>query len=172
MDPDSEKLIYPKALKSFNSIQTSIQQFEEYLEKPDSSSVTVYYSARKHLKEGLVFYNEALKNAKRLLGPIPEYATDDFQRWRDNLLEHYHILAKSQELKDLQDELEQDEFLSKFLDADEIKYFLGLVFPSQLEGKRKLTNIKIRIMFEKLTAFIKKSQALQKQASEQHQANL
>ena len=135
VDPNAEKLIYPKASKGFNSLYKAIDLFEKFLDETHAATSPEYYSARKFYKEGKTYGEEALKNAKRLLGPMPEYVTDEYLRWRENLLEHYHILAKSQELKALHEELIKDDYLAQLMAPEEIKHFLDLVYPSQKAGK-------------------------------------
>ena len=169
MDLNTEKLIYPKASKCVSSLQKAINFLEQFLDETHTATSPEYYSARKYYKEGQAFYDEALKNAKRLLGPMPEYVTDEYLRWRENLLENYHVLAKSQELKTLHDELSKDDFLNQFMSQEEIKHYLDLVFPSQKEGKRKVENIKVRIVFEKLLELLRQAEELQKKAQEKHQ---
>lgn len=169
MDPNTEKLIYPKASKCFSSLKKAIDLFLQFLDEIHPATSPEYYSARKFFKEGKSFYNEALMNAKRLLGPMPEYVTDEYLRWRENLLEHYHILAKSKELKTLQEELLEDGYLSRLMNPEEIKHYLDLVYPSQKEGKRRVENIKVRIVFEKLAELLKQAEQLQKKAQDKHQ---
>lgn len=169
MDPNTEKLIFPKASKCISSLQKAVGLLQQFLDETHAATSPEYYSARKFHKEARAFYEEALKNAKRLLGPMPEYVTDEYLRWRENLLENYHVLAKSQELKILHDELSEDEYLNQFMSQEEIKHYLDLVFPSQKEGKRKVENIKVRIVFEKLLELLRQVEELRKKAQEKHQ---
>lgn len=169
VDPSTEKLIYPKASKCASSLQKTVDLFLQFLDETHAATSPEYYKARKFYKEAKAFYEEALKNAKRLLGPMPEYVTDEYLRWRENLLENYHVLAKSQELKALHHELSQDDFLNRFMSREEIKHYLDLVFPSQKEGKRKVENIKVRIVFEKLLELFRQAEELQKKAQDKHQ---
>lgn len=167
---DTEKLVYPKALKCFKSLKEAIHLFNDVLKDDSPQNQPVFYRARKSLREGEDFFKQAVKNAKRLLGPLPEYVTDDYHRWRESLLNEYNMLARTQELKELTKELVKDEFLNKLMDDDEIKKFLDLNYESQSKGKRKLSHIKIRIVFDKLSELIKKAKDIQRKLLEQRQA--
>ncbi|MFO7979496.1 MAG: hypothetical protein R6V00_01530 [Candidatus Aminicenantes bacterium] len=166
---ETEKLVYPKALKCFKSLKEALQLFNDILEKDSPQNQPVFYRARKSLREGEDFFKQALKNAKRLLGPLPEYVTDDYHKWRESLLNESNMLAKTQERGKLDKELLEDEFLNKLMDKDEIKKFLDLNYDSQKQGKRKIPNIKIRIVFDKLSELIRETKEKQKELLEQRQ---
>ncbi len=72
------------------------------------------------------------------------------------------MLAKTEEEQALLEELLQDEFLNKLMDKEEIRKFLRLNYASQQEGKRKLSHIKIRIIFDKLDELLAEAKNLQK----------
>lgn len=164
MKSDSEKQIHPKVVKCFESLDRSIQLFEKFLESGLTSTPAEYYKARNSLREGEKAYRDALKNAKKLLGPLPEYVTQDYQKWRDEFLEQHHILAKCQEYEDLRAELTGDEYLQELMTEEEIAELLHINYQNQQEGKRKLSNIKIRIILTKLNAKLSHAKELQKQA--------
>lgn len=166
---DTEKLVYPKALKSFKSLREALHLFDEVLEQDTPQNQPVFYRARKSLREGEEFFKKSIKNAKRLLGPLPEYVTEDYQRWREDLLNEYNMLAKTQEQPEMTQELLKDEFLNKLMDSSEIKKFLSLNYDSQKQGKRKLSNIKIRIVFDKLDEMIADAKKKQKTILDQRQ---
>jgi hypothetical protein len=159
---DTEKLVYPKALKCFRSLKEAIEAFENILKKDSQQSQTNFYRAKRFLREGEDFFRESMKNARRLLGPLPEYVTSDYKNWRENLLDEYNMLAKTEEEQELEEELIQDEFLNKLMDKEEIRKFLSLNYASQQEGKRKLSNIKVRIIFDKLDELLAEAKDLQK----------
>jgi hypothetical protein len=161
---DKEKQIFPKVYRSHQSLQLSIQLFENFLDDSEASVPGDYYRARKLLKEGDTALQEALMNAKKLLGPMPEYATAEYKQWREEFLEKYQILAKCSELKECQSELSSDEFLSQLMPPEEVDAMLKLHFHSQQEGKRKLENIKVRIVLDKLHQMLTHAKELQKQA--------
>ena len=159
---DTEQLVYPKALKCFRSLKEAIEAFENILKKDSQQSQTDFYRAKRFLREGEDFFRESIKNARRLLGPIPEYVTPDYKNWRESLLAEYSMLAKTEEEQALLEELLQDEFLNKLMDKEEIRKFLRLNYASQQEGKRKLSHIKIRIIFDKLDELLAEAKNLQK----------
>jgi len=166
---DTEKLVYPKAMKSFKSLREAAELFEEVLEQGSPQSQPVFYRARKSLREGVNFFKQSIKNAQRLLGPLPEYVTEDYRKWRESLLHEYNMIAKTQEKQELTEELLQDEFLNKIMSENEIKRFLDLNYESQKQGKRKLPNIKIRIVFDKLDEMTAEAKKKQKKILEQRQ---
>ncbi len=169
---DKEKQIFPKVFKSYNSLQLSIQLFEDFLDDTKSSVSGDYYRARKLLKEGDGAFQEALKNAKKLLGPMPEYATDEYRIWREEFLHKYNVLTKCTELQECQAELTADEVLIQLMPHEEIDALLQLHFQTQQEGKRRLENIKVRIILDKLHQMITHANELQKQALIKHQSSL
>ena len=44
---------------------------------------------------------QGLNNAKKLLGPIPEYSSEEFIKWRAEVLDKQKILVKNKEFEDL-----------------------------------------------------------------------
>jgi hypothetical protein len=164
---ESERLVYPKALKCFKSTKESIGLFNDLLKKNAQQDQTDFYKARKFLREGEDFYKQALKNAQRLLGPLPEYVTSDYKKWRKDLLQEYKMIAENKEKQELLEELLGDEFLNKLMSQDKVKIFLDLNYDSQQEGKRNLSNIKIRIVFNKLKELIEEAKQKQKKILEQ-----
>ena len=164
MQKNTENLIYHKASKCWDCVNKSIQTFNHLLKEEGDFSTAEYYKARNLLRDADGFYKEALKNAKKLLGPVPPYTTEDYQKWRDELLEEFHILAMSQEYEELKSELLEDEFLHQWMDEDSIERLLKKHFQTQQSGKRKLSNIKVRIILDRLEDLIDQSKDMNKQA--------
>jgi len=169
---DKEKQIFPRVFKSYHNLQLCIQLFEDFLDDTISSATGDYYRARKLLKEGDGEFQIALKNAKKLLGPMPAYATDEYRRWREAFLTKYNVLAKCTEFQECQAELTADEVMSQLMPNEEIEALLQLHFQPQQEGKRKLENIKVRIILDKLFQMITHANELQKQALLKQQSSL
>lgn len=163
---NSEQHVYPKASKSFENLTRAIQIFEDYVKEDSTSVPGDFYRARNFLKEGEKYYLESLAKAKKLLGPLPEYVTEDYQKWREEFVEKYLLVIKSHEMQDVLDELLQDEFLKVWMTKEEIENLLNLNYLSQKEGKRKISNIKIRILLHRLTELTLQAQDLQKRALE------
>ena len=172
MEGRAEKLIYVKADKTFEKLKSAIAIFEEYLQKTDLSSFPLYYRARNNLKEAESSFKELMMNAKKLLGPLPPYAAQDYYKLREDMLEEDHILAKSVEFDQLLSEVIQDPHLKERMDEEEIRFFLKKNFQSQQEGKRKLANIKIRMILDKLKALLLKAQGLRERALKTQQKSL
>lgn len=172
MEKRIEKVIYMKAAKSYDSLKKSLEAFEAILEGGETSKASDYYYARNLLRDGKAFFQETLKESKKFLGPIPEYTSDEFVKWRTELLEKDSVLAKSQDFKDLRSEVLDDEFLSKWPNPEEIEASLEKKFSEQQKGKRKLANIKVRVIIDKLQDFISKVQEIQKEALKKQQENI
>ena len=170
MQQGTENLIYQKASKCWECVNSSIAIFIELLKEEGDFNTANYYKARDSLRDADGFLNEALQNAKKLLGPIPSYAADDYQKWRDELLEEFQILAMSQDYEDLRSELFQDDFLREWMDEESIENLLKKHFQTQQSGKRKLSNIKVRIILDRLEDLISQAKEMNKQATQKQQA--
>lgn len=172
MEKFAEAQIFPVVSKSFDEIRVALRIFGNLLEEGVAFNSAEYYRARNFVKSGESLYQEAIKNARKVLGPLPEYASEDFIKWRSEIVEKRHILAKNQDFEALKAELIDDENINKFLTADEMSLFLQKHFQSQQKGKRKLVNIKIRIVLVKLQELILQVKDLQKKAFEKQQSSL
>lgn len=169
MQQGTENLIYQKASKCWECVNRSIEVFSMLLKEEEDFNSANYYKARNSLRDADVFLKEALQNAKKLLGPTPSYASDDYQKWRDELLEEFHILAMSQEYEDLRSELFQDDFLKEWMDEESIENLLKKHFQMQQSGKRKLSNIKVRIILDRLEDLISQAKEMNEQATQKQQ---
>jgi len=164
-----EREIYLKASKCFELLNKSILLFEGYLREESPQNAPDYYRARNYVRDGDSFYQETLKEARRLLGPVPAYAAPDFEKRRMEYLEETKIIAKSHDFADLKSELSKDENLRLFLKEEEIENLLRTYYDFQQTGKRKLTNIKIRILVAKLYSLLSRALELQKEGLKKHQ---
>jgi hypothetical protein len=162
---DQENQIFPKAEKSRENLEESIRLFETFLHDGASTATGDYYRARNLVKEGEGAYKEAVANARKLLGELPQYATDDYRRWREEFLRRHNILAQGREYEDCRRELSRDDFINRIMTAEEIDALLNLHFHSQQQGKRKLPHIKVRMVLDKLSEMLIHAKELQKQAS-------
>ena len=79
------------------------------------------------------------------------------------------IIVQGLTLSGLQDELTRDEFLKMILSSEEIAAYLESHFLSQISGKRKLSNIKMRMILDKLKALSTKGLELQAAAQRHFQ---
>jgi hypothetical protein len=171
MSKIAEVQIFPKVSKSYEDIMMSIKILEDLLSEGTTFNSADYYRARNFVKSSESLFQEALQNAKKLLGPLPEYASEEFFKWRTDMLEEHHILARSQEYEELKSELLSDDTLKKWLSDEEIENLLKKHFQTQQEGKRKLVNIKVRIVLDKLQELISRAKDLQKEAFEKQQSS-
>jgi hypothetical protein len=158
-----EVLIYLKASDCFEFLNHSIELLQRIKCGESESKEEDLYKAKKFLTEGEASFKEILKNCRRLLGPIPEYSTDEFSEWRDKVLEEDDILAHGEDIKSLTEELEHDELLRKWMTQQEIDSFLNTHFESQQTGNRKLVNIKARLIIHKLDRLLQAAKKRQKE---------
>lgn len=164
MERHIENVIYQNASKCFEHLKESIEIFKKLLPENNIISSPDYYRARKLLRKGESCFQETLKNAKKLLGPAPDYVAEEFKKWRKGILEEYDILAKSQSIENLHAEMTHDKLMSQLLSEAEIKVFLDKHFIPQQKGKRELANIKVRIIIDKLKELLLEAQLKQKEA--------
>ncbi len=172
MEKFAEAQIFPNVSKSFEEVRAALRIFGNLLEDGVAFNSAEYYRARNFVKSAEIFYQEALKNARKLLGPLPEYASEEFVKWREEIVEKRHILVKSQEFDLMKSELLEDENMKGWLTSDEITFYLQKHFQSQQEGKRKLFNIKVRIILVKLQELILQAKDLQKKAFDKQQSSI
>ena len=164
-----EREIYIRASRCYDLLNDSIQLFKKYLEEATESTDANYYKSRNFLKEGKGFFEQTLRDAKKLLGPIPIYASPDFEEWRDKVLVENKIVVHGETLEALKTELAEDEFIVTLMSREDIEAYLDSHFEAQKTGKRKLANIKIRMILDKLALLIREAQELQKEAQRKHQ---
>ncbi len=164
-----EREIYQEAAKCFELLTKSIRTFEDYLSSAAAQNAPEYYQARNFLKDGKLFFDATLSEARRLLGPIPAYAAPEYEQRRAQFLEENKIVARAQDYEELRQELKADENLKPFLSDEEIDILLHTYYETQKSGKRKLSNIKIRILAAKLHSVLARALDLQREALKKHQ---
>jgi hypothetical protein len=163
------KNILIKAKKSLEKLSESLCLFKEFLNRGDTQDLSKYYLARNCLREGQKFREETVVDAKKFLGPQPVYASVDVAAARMRLLQGAKIVALSQNYDGLAVELLEDEFLKSFMSSEEVKGYLTVNQKSQQSGKRKLPNIKVRIVIDKLKKVELEALAWQRRAVEKVQ---
>ena len=164
-----ERDIYIRATRCFELLTQARQTFRDYLNDLIPPNDPKYYRARNFLKEGRAFFDQTVQDAKKLLGPVPIYASKDFEGWRAQILEENKIVVHGQTLADLKAELEADEFLVSIMTLEEIGAYIDARFDAQQTGKRKLSNIKIRMTIDHLAGLLQEGQELQKSAQRKQQ---
>lgn len=169
MQVQIEREIYIRASRAFAVLSESIRTFQAYLEPGSAASSPEYYKARNLYKEGKAYYDQTLQDAKKLLGPIPIYAAKDFEKWRAEALVQNKIVVQGRTEEDLLRELVDDEFLKTIMGPSEIGAYLSANFETQRSGKRKLENIKVRMVLDRLAGLVRAGQELQQRAQRKQQ---
>ncbi|MGB7294425.1 MAG: hypothetical protein WBC70_02465 [Candidatus Aminicenantales bacterium] len=164
IDKKAENQLYFKAGIAFDHLRLAIQAFEKYLQKAGPEATPDYYKARNFLRDGEKFHQEALKEAKRLLGPLPPYASADFEKWRSDFLSRHRIQVDAGEFDALKEELARNGQLDQWIAPDDIKRLLAKNYDVQKTGKRKLSNIKVRIILDRLQELLDQANGLKKKA--------
>jgi len=171
IDSGAAKSILIKARKSRDELNEVICLFKEFLSLDRSRDLTKYYLARNLLQEGLKLLAETIQEAKKFLGPPPEYASVEINLAREQLLQVSRVILQSRSLEDAEVELRADEFLKLFVNADEISAYLQAAGKEPATGRRKLCNIKVRMIIDKLISLGNEAQEWQKRSREKIQAN-
>jgi len=163
------KDIFLKAKKSLEKMNDSLRLFKEFVEEGKTEDLKKYYLARTFLKDGQKLCEEMIKDAKKFLGPLPAYIAKETVEARAQLLKETKIVVLSQDYEGLLAELVGDEFMKSFMNSEEIEGFLKENYQKQQLGKRKLPNIKARMVIDKLKKVERQGVAGQKRASEEAQ---
>ncbi|MBN1273318.1 MAG: hypothetical protein JXB26_13705 [Candidatus Aminicenantes bacterium] len=167
-----EKLIVRKAIKCVDSLRDSIKTFHIYLDENSPSRTMDFYQARNLLKNGNRLFQDVLTNTRKLLGPRPAYASSKYEEWRESYLRGSKLLTAGETVEGLAEELKSDDFVSKILEPDEIDPFVKEHFESQRTGRRRICNIKVRIIITKLESLINEAEELHKTAMKKQQDSL
>ncbi len=166
----TERDIFLHAARSYELLKKAIRTFDDYLQKKLPPKSQEYYQARNYLREGQGLFDETLKKAKQLLGPIPPYSAQEVEKQRAQLLMENKIIVRGLSVNELQEELAQDDFLKTMIGPEEIALYLKDHFISQASGQRKLANIKMRMIFDKLKTLSTKGLELQAAAQKYFQS--
>jgi hypothetical protein len=166
-----QNILYKNATKCWECILKSIYLFKELLKEDIAFNPEEYDQAVNILQEANSLYKETLKSAKKLLGPSDSHVSDHYLKWRDQLLDEFRILAVGQEFEDLQMELQKDEYLRGWMTEEEITVLLRKHFQAQQSGKRRLSNIKVRIILDHLDALLTEACELNREVMQKRQSN-
>ena len=164
MPNPTQRLIYPWAEKAFEALHQAVEIFDGTIAGDPDSPAADYYKARNLVREGESQIKQALNNARKLLGPLPGYVTDDYRAWRERFVEEHRILAEGEDKGELRADLVKDEFVSRWISEEDIDRLLDLNYGAQQEGKRRIAHIKIRIIMDSLFELQDKARELQKKA--------
>jgi hypothetical protein len=169
MTTPSEREIFIKSSRGHEILLKSLQVFQEYMKSETPANSPDYYRARNLLKEGRVFCEDVLREAKKLLGPVPVYAPREYEELRARTLEENRIIVHGEDPDSIKNQLAEDVFVRAIMSESEIEAYLRDHFETQRSGKRKLVNIKVRMMIDKLLALVGQGLIAQRAAQRKQQ---
>jgi hypothetical protein len=164
-----EREIFIKASRGHEILIKALEAFRGYLKDETSAGSPEYYRARNLLKEGRTFCADVVREAKKLLGPVPVYAPREYEEMRRRTLEENRITVRGEEPEAVKRQLAEDAFVRGMMSEDEIEAYLRDHFETQSSGKRKLTNIKIRMLIDRLYSLAEQGLEAQKAAQRKQQ---
>ena len=152
--------------ESIKTLNQAIKVFQEYLSEKTSTNPEKYYQAHKYLEESKTLYKEALNEISEITGSLPLNASPGFKKWKESFRKGSGIITESKEFEALKSELQNDDFLRRFLTAEEMESLLMKHFESQKTGKRKLSNMKARLIIDKIQNLMTEAETLDKISKE------
>jgi hypothetical protein len=159
-----EDQLHFKAGLAFDSVTLAIRTFESFLGSDGPPSSAEYYKARNYLRDAEKFTQATFEEARKLLGPLPPYASPDFEKWRSDFLARHKILVESQEFDALKEELARNGQLLRWIEAPELERLLSKHYEAQKTGQRKMAGIKVRILLDRLHELLTRAGELKKRA--------
>jgi hypothetical protein len=165
-----ENQLYFKAGQAFDTYKQAVKAFELFLAGAGQAASPEYYKARNYLRDAEKFYAEAFSEARKLLGPLPPYSSAEFEKWRSDFIIQHNILVKSEEFAALKEELLQNGQLVRWIDSPDLERLLAKHYDAQKTGKRKMANIKVRIILDRLQELAVQAGALKKRAQDKLQS--
>ncbi len=163
------KNVLVKARKSREKISEAIRSFLSFLEASPSEDLAAYYLARNRLKDGQGLLDEVLADAKKLLGPPPAYAPEKVAAMRKALLLESGVILPHPTVDGLEAELLADEYIRSFMSPDKVVRYVREAGTYETRGKRKLENLKVRMVIDELIALAAEARILQQRAGERIQ---
>lgn len=161
-----------KVKSAYDALSQSVCLFKIYLDEKTQATASEYYRAKSLLKEGKLFFDEVLKEAKKLLGPLPPYATPEYARWREETTRDIKLALKNKaDYDEIKNMMLADSCLPKLFSPEELEVYLQRFYEDQKKGKRKLENLKCRIIIAKLDDLIYEGEELLKQAQKKFQSS-
>jgi hypothetical protein len=143
-------------------LNLAVETFKNFLKEDVPPTSPEYYRARNFMRDAEKFHQETFKEAKRLLGPLPAYSSSDTEKWRTEYLTQHKILTESRELEAMRMELLKDEYLKQRMSKGDIERLLLKNFARQGAGKRKLANVKVRLLLDRLNELLEEARELKK----------
>lgn len=162
MTLQTDKELALKTAKAIEDLRHASAVLRDCDAKALGTNAPEYYRARNLLREARTLFQEALTEAKKLMGPVPAYAPPDLAELKKRRLETSGLAAHGATAAELKAELGRDPFLLGIMTAGEIEAAVDRHFENQHSGKRKLENLKARVALDKLAAEIRDAEALDK----------
>ena len=101
---------------------------------------------------------------------MPAYATSEFEKWRSDFLSQHKILVESQDFAALKEELFKNGQLVRWIESPDLERLLAKDYEAQKTGQRKMANIKVRIILDRLQELATQANDLKKRAMEMLQS--
>jgi len=168
--PDvQERDLFIKSARSRETLLKSIETFSAYLKESGKQDSPLYYQARNFLKDGKACYEEAVKEARKLLGPIPNYVPDAVKTSKARFLAENKVVIEARKSQDIESEIAADDFFSGWVSRHEIRENLARYLAPQDQERRKTANVKIRMMLDMLDDILQRARKLEGEARLKHQ---
>ncbi|MGB9765451.1 MAG: hypothetical protein ACPLZD_08875 [Candidatus Saccharicenans sp.] len=162
-----------KVKSAYEALSQAINLFRIYLDEKTPATGAEYYRAKSLLKEGRLFFEEVMKEAKKLLGPLPPYATPEYSEWREETAKGLKLIVEDKATyDDFKNRLLSDSFLTKLFSAEELEAYLHKYFEQQRKGKRKLENLKCRLLIARLNDLLDQAENLLPEAQKKLQSSI
>jgi hypothetical protein len=162
-----------KVKSAYEALSQSVSLFKAYLDEKTSATGSEYYRAKSLLKEGKLFFEEVLKEAKKLLGPLPPYSTPEYAQWREETGRDMRLaLGDKVDYDEIKGILLSDSCLPKLFSPEELEVYLQKYYEDQKKGQRKLENLKCRLTIAKLDDLIREAEELLLRAQKKLQSSL
>ena len=162
-----------KLKSAYEALSQAVNLFRTYLEERTPATGSEYYRGKSLLREGKLFFEEVLKEARKLLGPLPPYSTPEYAKWREETSKEMKLaLGDKVEYEDIKNLMLADSCLPRLFSPLELENYLNKYYEDQKKGHRKLENLKCRIAIARLDDLIQEAEELLKQAQKKLQSSL
>ncbi|MCR4396850.1 MAG: hypothetical protein NUW07_08995 [Candidatus Saccharicenans sp.] len=162
-----------KLRSAYEALVQSVSLFRLYLDDRTAASSPEYYRAKSLLKEGKLFFEEVMKEARKLLGPLPPYSTPEYAKWREETARDLKLaLGDRIDYEEVKKVLLSDACLPRLFSAEELESYLQKYFEHQGKGKRKMENLKCRLAIARLSDLIREGEELLQKAQKKLQSTL
>ncbi|MGQ9470323.1 MAG: hypothetical protein ACUVR0_01355 [Candidatus Aminicenantales bacterium] len=154
-----EDIFRPKIIRCLDLLEATLQSLEA-AGRESRVSINQYYRLRNQVREAKTYLEELTKEAHRLFGPAPVYAPPDFEEKRLHTLQKTRLIIETKEKEAILAELIQDEIIKRFFEPEEVSSYVERFYETQSQGKRKLANLKARLIIEKIKQNLAQAESL------------